>query len=85
MPAGLERGISPSPSPLSKILPNVFFMACPNLVNWNEVKADGQVHGDCGCQVRSGHPHSQLEIAIMMSMINIFYLPNNFMRSIFVG
>lgn len=27
--------------------------------------------------------HSQLEISIMMSMINIFYLPNNFMRSIF--
>ena len=75
--------ISPSPSPLSKILPNVFFMACPNLVNWKNLKRTDRYTATADVRIRSGHPHSQLEIAIMMSMINIFYLPNNFMRSIF--
>ena len=58
-------------------------MACPNLVNWKNLKRTDRYTATADVRIRSGHPHSQLEIAIMMSMINIFYLPNNFMRSIF--
>ena len=58
-------------------------MACPNLVNWKSLKRIDRYTATADVRIRSGHPHSQLEISIMMSMINIFYLPNNFMRSIF--